>query len=82
LIRGDSYTQYASAIVAARDQVLNQYNIFELMSNACTASAKKYVKCKLNPAAYYRGSWSRQLARSVVHRLQVLKHGLEKKGDL
>lgn len=70
LISFDHYDQHADAIVQARDQVLNKYNIFQLMANICNEPAHTYDKCQLKPVGHFVRSWPRRMARKVIYRLR------------
>ncbi len=70
LIECDPYEEHAEAILQARNQVLDQYNIFELMANICDNPAQQLVKCRLKPPGHFLRSWPRRVARRVIYRLR------------
>lgn len=73
LMRDDPFEGCLSDVVAARDQVINQYNIFQLMADICNAPASRYARCRVKPASHFARSWPRRLARKVIHRLRGIQ---------
>jgi hypothetical protein len=73
LLSDDKYNDYLPAIIDARNKVLDDYNIFQLMSDICHEPAKKYKKCKLRPVYYIQRSWLRRLARRIIYRIRGIK---------
>lgn len=75
LIRNDPYEQHVQPVIRARNQVLNQYNIFQMMADICDQPAQRHVKCTLIPAHHLDmvTSWPRRMARKIVNRLRGIK---------
>jgi hypothetical protein len=73
LLSEDSFHGHLDAIIDARDKVLNDYNIFQLMSEICYEPAKKISKCKLKPVSHFERSWPRRAARKVIYALRGIK---------
>lgn len=70
IIKKDPYGKYFDAILDARHRVLNQYNIFQLMSDICDRPAEKYAKCTLKPSASFERSWPRRMARKYIYKFR------------
>jgi Glycosyltransferase family 10 (fucosyltransferase). len=69
----DPYEAHFEAIVQARKQVLNEYNIFQLMADICQEPAKRLVKCRLKPCGHFERSWPRRIARKVIYTLRGIE---------
>lgn len=70
LIHRDPYHDHIRAIIEARKLVLDDYNIFQLMSNICTEPAKRQVSCKLKPVSHIRRSWPRRVVRKAIYSMR------------
>lgn len=66
LILDDKYADYLPAIIDARNKVLDDYNIFQLMAEICKEPARQYKKCKIIPPGYVERSWPRRMARKII----------------
>jgi hypothetical protein len=53
LANNDLSQRQVAAINIARHQVLNYYNIFQLVSDICTQPAEKVSLCQLSPRTFY-----------------------------
>lgn len=73
LLSEDKYTDYLPAIIDARNKVLDDYNIFQLMADICHEPAKSFKKCKLKPVSHIQRSWLRRVARRIIYRLRGIK---------
>jgi hypothetical protein len=73
LLSEDKYADYLPAIIDARNKVLDDYNIFQLMADICNEPAKSYKKCKLKPLSHIQRSWPRRIARRIIYRLRGIK---------
>ena len=73
LIRNDPYEQHLGEIEKARNQILDQYNIFQMMADICNKPAKRYVKCKLKPVSHVARSWPRRMVRKLIYRLRGIQ---------
>lgn len=67
LIHSDVYDSYISEILTARKLILNEYNIFQLMTNICREPAKQHVSCKLKPVSHVMRSWPRRMLRKTIY---------------
>ncbi len=76
LILIDPYEIHFESIIVARNKVLNDYNLFQLMALICQKTASKYTKCTLNPNTYYTDSFFKNLVRNVVYK-KVIKVSLQ-----
>jgi hypothetical protein len=70
LILEDPFKKYLPKIIEARNLVLNDYNIFQIMSDICLRPASKYAICRVKPAYHFKASWPRRFLREIVHYLQ------------
>jgi hypothetical protein len=73
LLSEDRFHEHIGAIIDARNKVLNDYNIFQLMSEICYEPARKFTKCKLKPVSHFERSWPRRTARKVIYTLRGIK---------
>ena len=73
LLSDDKYADYLPAIIDARNKVLDDYNIFQLMADICHEPAKSFKKCKLKPVNHFQRLWSRRVARQIIYRLFGIK---------
>lgn len=73
LIRDDPYEVHFPEIVEARDLVIHQYNIFQLMADICNKPASRYVRCRIKPVSHFVRSWPRRLARKLIYRLRGIQ---------
>jgi hypothetical protein len=81
LIESDPYENHIAAISIARNKVLNQYNIFELMSDVCKGQASLSVECKLKPnysAKYFIKSKIKQSIVNAVSSSKITLWGFKK----
>lgn len=53
LIADDPYERFLPAVVGARNQVLNQYNLFQLIADICDHPAEHLVQCQVKPRAAF-----------------------------
>lgn len=53
LIDNDKFSDSINEISAAREMVLEKYNIFQVISDLCEGEASKYTECTLYPNRYY-----------------------------
>jgi hypothetical protein len=65
-ISNDMYSSCYSAICSARSKILDEYNIFEIMSNLCNAKANQLELCTLKPKGFFL-PWPRLYAGKVYH---------------
>lgn len=73
LVKCDPYQNHVDAIIEARNNVLDQYNIFQLMADICDSPAEKYAKCTLEPPAIFKRSWPRRMVRKLIYRLRGIE---------
>jgi hypothetical protein len=73
MLSEDKYEDHIPAIIDARNKVLNDYNIFQLMSEICYEPARKFTKCKLKPVSHFERSWPRRTARRLIYVLKSIK---------
>jgi hypothetical protein len=73
LLSEDKYEEFLPAVIEARDKVLNDYNIFNLMSEICVEPAAKFKKCKIKPVSHFDRSWPSRIARKFIYRLRGIK---------
>jgi len=69
LIDNDAFDQHLTAINAARANVLNRYNIFQIMADTCQVPAEKYIHCSLKPASHFVRYWINQVIRQIQLRV-------------
>jgi hypothetical protein len=65
--RGLSNTQL-EAMLQARRQVLDEYNIFQMMADICVEPASQYKVCRLKPPHYFLEAWMNK-AEKILSRL-------------
>jgi hypothetical protein len=73
LLSMDKYEEFLPAIIEARNKVLNDYNIFNLMADICDEPAAKFQKCKIKPVSYFERSWPRRTARKFIYSFRGIK---------
>jgi hypothetical protein len=66
IIESDTYDNSIQIIDLSRKQVLNQYNIFNLMSELAVNNSSKYQSIKLNTNAFFKDSLVKKIARFVL----------------
>ena len=71
LLRFDSYSKKLPYIIIARNKVLDDYNIFQLMCNICVDAAVVRKKCRLKPNYYFSSSWLKILIRNCLYKSEV-----------
>lgn len=49
LIASDLYDSHFPAVINARNQVLNKYNLFQLIADICDRPAERLAQCQLKP---------------------------------
>ena len=54
LLEQDPYRHHLPAIVKARQKVLDDYNLFQLMADICDGPAVRPARCQLKPWNYFR----------------------------
>ena len=64
IIDTDPYDAHLGEIINARNKVLNDYNIFNLMSGICHVPAVKMRKCCIKPSNYWRESLTKRLVQN------------------
>ena len=67
LIEDDPYEKHLNSIVIARNKVLDQYNIFQLMSDICKTSANQNINCTLRPNTYFTNKLIKYYLRNIVY---------------
>ena len=73
MISTDPYEKHFESIISARDKVLNQYNIFQMMASICDEPATQHVKCHLNPNSYYIDPYYKKILRNKWGLLMKLR---------
>jgi len=63
LISQDVSTDQSKAMHQARQQVLNEYNIFQMMADICIEPAQHYETCRLKPSRYFLEAWINKAKR-------------------
>ena len=66
IIEGNVYDNSMQAIDISRNQVLNQYNIFNLMSELATNNSSKYQNVILNTNMFFKDSLVKKIARLIL----------------
>ena len=66
IIEGNVYDNNMYAIDISRNQVLNQYNIFNLMSEMAIKKSLRYQNIKLNTNMFFKDSLIKKLARFIL----------------
>ena len=72
----DPYESYIESIGIARNQILDDYNIFNILANICNDPAERFTKCRLKSLSLCTGSVPRRLVRSVLHRYRSLRDSI------
>jgi hypothetical protein len=67
LLESDLYERSIGQIKAAREMVLNQYNIFQLISETCNVPAGRHEVCSLRPLSFFAQHESR-LDRRLIRK--------------
>jgi hypothetical protein len=65
-IEGNLYGEKINAIKIARNQILNEYNIFNLMSKMANSKSNTNKKIKLRTNYYYSDSWLKKILRYAL----------------
>ena len=65
-IEGDLYDEKIDAIKIARNQVLNEYNVFNLISKMANTKSFTTKKIKLHTNYYYSDSWLKKIVRYAL----------------
>lgn len=86
LLNDDRYEERLPVINVARDKVLNDYNLFQLMSEICDRPAEHQVQCQLNPRASFdplkpEGSILNRFTRKMCHGYRVFRDNIGKRFD-
>ena len=71
IIDGDLYDRNIRAIEVARNQILNEYNIFNLMAKMSTSEASLKKKIQLKTNYYYSDSFFKKIARLILKKLRT-----------
>ena len=66
IIKDNLYDNRICAIDKSRNKVLNQYNIFNLMSELATNKSLKYENVTLNTNIFFKDSLIKKLARFIL----------------
>lgn len=73
LIQRDPYEDYIQQILEARKLILDNYNIFQLMTEICKGPAKQQVFCKIKPVSHIVRSWPRRMVRKAIYSMRGIK---------
>ncbi len=73
LIERDLFDRHLEAITRARADVLDRYNIFQMMSEICREPARRFAKCRLTPHGNFFRSWPKRVARKIIYRLRGIQ---------
>ncbi len=52
LLKEDEFESYLPKVIQARDKILNEYNIFEIMKNICNSKSTRRICITLKPHAH------------------------------
>ena len=66
IIESNIYDNSMNAIDISRNQVLNQYNIFNLMSELATNNSLKHQNITLNTNMFFKDSFLKKIARFIL----------------
>ena len=66
MIEGKIYDNNMQAIDISRNQVLNQYNIFNLISKLAINNSSKYQNIRLNTNMFFKDSLVKKIARFIL----------------
>jgi hypothetical protein len=72
-IESNIYEEKIEIIETARSKVLNEYNIFNLISNMANTKAVKTKKIKLHTNYYYSDSFLKKIARFCIAKIKINK---------
>jgi len=66
LINGDVSAFQSKAVCKARQQVLDEYNIFQMMADICVESGERYDSCRLKPSHYFLEAWINKIKKVLL----------------
>jgi len=69
ILRSDVYEESYENIKSSRMKILNDYNIFELMSQLSDVEGGESKKVILKPNSYFEDIWLKRIARKVKRKL-------------
>lgn len=69
LLSSDTYQLSLPAVIKARHQVLNCYNLFQILDEICSTPAKSHTLCKLSP----RDAFQKPVTKSSIFRRIIRK---------
>lgn len=72
LILQNTYDVHKDPIIIARNKVLDDYNIFNLINSICQKPVYKYAMCTLRPNSYFINSEIKQILRNIVQSNKVI----------
>ncbi len=69
IIENNLYDISLDAINIARDQILNQYNVFNLMANLATNNASQFKMIKLRTNTFFSDSFIKRIIRPLINKI-------------
>lgn len=72
LVEADIYQNHIEAIKIARDRVLDEYNIFQLIANICESPAGVCDNVTLKPNSFFSDSRLKGMLRQIISRRGAL----------
>jgi len=73
ILSEDKYSDHVAAIIEARNKVLDDYNIFQLMTDISKEPAKSYKKCKLRPISQIQQYWIVSVKSKILYHLKKIQ---------
>ena len=71
VIEENLYDDHVRSINIARNQVLNEYNIFNLMAQMSLVKGSNFKNVKLRTNYYFSDSWIKKIARYVINKMSL-----------
>jgi hypothetical protein len=75
LLESDLYSRSLAYIKYARELVLNDYNIFQLIAETCSGKANRYEICSLRPMSYF-AHLDNRFDRKLIRKTRLLAANL------
>ena len=71
VIEENLYEEKVDSINIARNQILNDYNIFNLMSNMATSKASEFKEIQLKTNYFFSDSLVKKIARFLLNKFRL-----------
>ena len=70
IIEGNIYEDKIDAVNTARNRIINDYNIFNLMANFSSKKASSFQNVKLRTNYFFSDSWPKKIVRYILKMLK------------